>query len=104
MSGGGGGYSSGPTQSCPCDQLVFSAVLQSPIASIIRLLKVGDELNLELRSTNGPVMAVHKTHGDVGSIVNRIAELIPCLEAGTDYVAKIISIAGVRVLVEVRPV
>jgi len=103
MSGGGSSYSSAPTQTCPCDSLVFTAILQSPNSTAVKKLKVGDELELEKRGDNGPVVAKHPRYGDIGSIVSRIADLLRCMDDNFSFKATVKDISGLQVRVEVRP-
>lgn len=103
MSGGGGSYSTIPSQYCACDSLVLTAILQSPVPSVVKLLKVGDVLQVIKKGTQGPVVAVHN-NVIVGSIVNRIVEILNCIDEGTTYEAHVKDIMGLQVKVEVRPI
>jgi hypothetical protein len=70
---------------------------------VVTKLKNGDELDLEKKGDNGPVVAKHSEHGDVGSIASRIADLLRCIDEGNTYKATVKEVLGLQVKVEVRP-
>ncbi len=99
---GGGGYGPGPTSlDSPCSSLTLEAPLQSPKPSVVKKLKVKDKLEVISRGKDGPIIARHSRHGDAGSIVERMANLLRCLEEGTEYIAEVLSIEGGTVRVKV---
>lgn len=100
MSGsGGGGYSPPDTN---CANLSFTTVLSSPQVSVISTLKKGDQLKLELQLA--PVKLVMATNKGkfTGTITTQAQKLIACIEAGTDYVADVVSVSGHQCSVEVH--
>ena len=99
---GSGEYGPGPGgPSSPCSSLTFEAPLQSPKPSVVKKLKVQDRLEVISRGKDGPIIARHPTHGIAGSIVERMANLLKCIEEGTEYIAEVISIDGGIVRVKV---
>lgn len=103
MTSGGGSYSSIPDTQIQCDRLIFVGVLQSPDPSVVSKLKKGDKLIVEAETDQGPVIAKHATFGIAGSIVEKIPDMLRCIEAGYEYEATITEVRGVQVTVEVRP-
>jgi len=106
MSGGGssrdGGLPSGGTAASPsCDELTFSARLQSPQAGVVALLSPGDELSIEL--TDDPVVQAVSQHGLAGHITKRLPDLIRCINLGQIYIAVVDLVDGGNVEVTVEP-
>ncbi|AGH94319.1 hypothetical protein [Pseudobdellovibrio exovorus] len=103
MSGGGGGYDHSPAPPVLCENLVFTAVLHSPVPAVVKQLKPQDKLGLQ-KTTAGAVVAEHVHHSVAGAIMHRLPNLLSCMDDGYDYVAVVQSINGLVVTVEVRPV
>ncbi|MEW6070909.1 MAG: hypothetical protein AB1485_09850 [Candidatus Thermoplasmatota archaeon] len=105
MSGHGGsdagGYSS--THS-PCDELNFEASLASPQSEVVSRLRKGDILSVELRSSNGKNFIAALSNNEIaGSIIERVADLVRCIQEGNTYEAEVLSIRGGAVNILVRP-
>lgn len=103
MSGGGGSsyVGGGPSPGRGCN-IVETVPLNSPKAQVISKLKVGDELDVIL--VNHALIARAPIHGAAGSLTPKsLADLVQCIEAGNEYVAKVISVSGGVCQVEIRP-
>jgi hypothetical protein len=104
MSGGdargpAGGGGSGDE---PCRGLRQEKNLESPVPGVAELLKVDDELDLDLR--DGPprtVVLVDRAGRDAGAIV-ATGRLIECLQDGVRFVASVTQIRGGAIWLEVR--
>jgi hypothetical protein len=104
MSGGGGyGPDSSSDYTTPCDKLIFQTTLQSPKPKVISKLKPKDRLEITKEGTQGPVVGVHLKHGTAGSIVDRLAELLRCIDNGHTFEGEVISINGGQVLIRITP-
>lgn len=106
MSGSGGdGPPISPSSPTPCDELRFRTTLQSPVEDVISALQPDDVLDLELRALQGAptIIAVSAGGDDAGSITSRMPELIRCLQAGNDFVARVVSIEDGMVVVRIEP-
>lgn len=106
MSGGGGdGGAYAPADTgVSCERLKFTAPLQSVQADAVAGLSVGDTLNVGLQDGEGPaVIEVRNEAGQlVGALIDRIIELLRCIQQGYEYVADIESIDGGDVRVTVH--
>ncbi len=103
MSGGSsaGGRPSGPTQG-DCN-IVEKTPLNSPQAAVIKTLKVGDVLDVDL-SKAGKVVVARKAGAIAGSLTPfRLVELIDCMQHGRKYVAVVTQLKGGYCEVEIRP-
>lgn len=100
---GGGSYSGTPVDSKkPCDKLRFETTLASPNPGAIKELKVGDTLSVSIETSNGKkILAVLKGKTIVGTITEKVAELIRCIQEGNTFEAKILSISGGAIKVEI---
>lgn len=80
-------------------------VLNSPDQSVIATLKVGDALEVRLETTpRKRLVAVAGGNKIAGSITSaRLVDFIECIEAGSEYMADVLSIQGGRVEIEIRP-
>jgi hypothetical protein len=87
-----------------CASLKFDAPLQSVDPDAVRSLTEGDELTVRLGTADGAsVVEVVTAGGDyVGALIDRIADLLRCIQDGYEYVATVISIDGGDVRVRVR--
>ena len=106
MSGGGsGGGSGGPgitvDEVLPCDRLQFEAHLQSPDFQVVSQLNAGDQLDVVVE---GQAVAALSAHGRAGWIVERLPNLLRCIQAGHIFRAEVLSTNGGAVNVKVyRP-
>lgn len=101
--GGGGGYS---TDQPDCSTLTLTTHLNSPKPAVLKTLKRGDKLAIELQTQGGKPIVVAKTaQGQIaGSITGAgLAKLIGCLQQGFPFHAVVISIAGGGCEVSVQP-
>jgi hypothetical protein len=104
--GGGGGSTGGSPvdDGTDCGDLNFVAVLQSLQTEAVDGLTVGDLLEVGLRDGSPPVIEVRTTAGIlVGALIQRVPELLRCLQRGVGYTAAVLSLDGGYVRVEVRP-
>ena len=118
MSGGGGsgGFSGGPARhgsgglgdspiddGTACAELRFTAVLQSLQPDAVEGLSAGEVLEVALRAGSPPVIEVRTAEQTlVGALIQRVPELLRCLQQEFRYVAEVISIEGGHVRVEVH--
>jgi hypothetical protein len=104
--GGGGGRSPDPAD---CSTLVLRTHLNSPKPAVLKTLRKGSRLTVELESHGGKAVVVAKTPtGQVaGSITagSGLAALIACLRKGVEFIAIVNSVAGggCEVLVQASP-
>ena len=106
MSGGGGGAGGGGPDvdsDVPCDRLVFETELQSVRLSVARRVKPADRLSVVIDGPGQPIVARHKRHGDVGSIISRIPDLLRCHDRGYSYEAEVLTVSSARIHVRVAP-
>lgn len=114
MSGGGGGYSlggggaggggAGSGASISCDTLLIRTSLNSPNPNAVADLQVGDQLKVIATTETGPVVVRDDQGRDVGSITStQLLDLLACLAADFVYSARVTSISGGNVKVEIRP-
>lgn len=107
MSGGGygggeGGYS-GPDSGLDCSALKFTTGLASPEPTVVATLAVDDVLNVQLQG-EGSQRSVDVITGAgqrAGSITHRVPELLRCLQSGHTFAARVVSVDGGAVRVEV---
>ena len=98
--GGGGGFGDQPDE---CDEIQFETNLGSPVEEVVDDLDIGSELDLTLVEVNGIQRVVAQFEGDdVGAIIDRLEDLIRCLQMGADFGATVIAINDGIVRVEVR--
>jgi hypothetical protein len=103
MSGGGGGGRSPDFDSqLQCERVQFDAELQSVKPGAARSVKRGDELQVLVKGTHGPIVAVNDRGQEVGSIVDHMAEILRCTEAGFSYVAKVLEVDAPMIRVHVE--
>ena len=103
-SGGGGGFGS-PDAGTNCQQLRFSATLQSPQPDAVATITVGEELDVVLVGGVGitPVIEVQRSDGTtVGALIDHVTELLRCLQDGFQFVAEVLEISGGAVRVRVQ--
>ncbi len=88
--GGGGGV---PAQDC--NDVSIKTNITSPNPAILKTLKVGDYLDIELLSATGPLVAKTIKGKILGSVfVTNPKLLIDCISKGYSYHAKILKIDG----------
>ena len=100
MSGsGGGGYGGGFDGGASCEDLVIDTQLSSPRAAVVKELKVGDRLAVVVEQQGGVKVVVLKHRGQsAGGIASpELPRLLQCLEAGTEYSAKVMRIHGPQI-------
>ncbi len=112
MSGSGGGPSrwigtGGPfaigSQTTNCDELQFQTNLASPVEAMVKRLSIGLQLEVCLEREPVQRVVVQLDDEQVGAIVERIDDLIYCLQMGTEYCAEVCEIDDGIVRVEVKP-
>ncbi|AVX36246.1 hypothetical protein [Yersinia massiliensis] len=108
MSGSGGGSFGGQfgqdTFELTCEKLTITTQLSSPNPAVVPFLKVGDILVIQQRNQNGLSLteAIFGTNQVAGGIASpQIRRMRECIELGTTYVARVISINGGQVMVKV---
>ena len=114
MSGGGGGSggggpigfgggTGGPSDDgTECEKLRFNTMLASPDPAVVALLAVNDVLDLEIRNQAVAALARSAGGSPAGYIIDRLPQLLRCLQAGTAFEADVKSISGGAVTVEVH--
>lgn len=111
MSGGGGGGSwdkdwRPPTNGGENDKcnILERTVLNSPVASVVSNLNVGDILLVELETTPRNRVVAKSSAGAVAGAItsSRLVDLIECLQDEHTYEAEVISVQGGRVEIEIR--
>ena len=109
MSGGGGGggrgggFASGGEQA-DCGALRFTAALQSVQPDAVANLSVDEILTVALRTDGHPPVIEARTAAGVvvGAIIQRVPDLLRCIQDGYNYVAEVLEIDGGHVRVAVR--
>jgi hypothetical protein len=102
MSGNGGSNDhstgSGDDKSAQdCGTLTGQGTIMSPDPKILPLLKIGEILDIGIRSVTGPIQAFTKAGQLVGSVFlpgNLSAAFISCINDNNDYQARITSLIG----------
>lgn len=91
-SGGGGGGGGGfPSEDIACERLQFETEIRSPNPAVIKILKQGDVLQVELRQGATEIVVLVFKGQDVGGIVSpKATRLRECIRAGTSYSATVI--------------
>ena len=108
----GGGQSGGQGGGAPgqegCEALTFEARLRNVDSSELGRVDIGDVLAVVFESSPTPHVAVfRRLHGDrlaatpVGALVERLSELLPCLEI-LEFEAEVLEIDGGNTRVRVR--
>ena len=105
MSGSGGtGQGIRVDTQTPCENLIFETLVAAPDPEAVSVLHVGVILNLDLRgSGDGRHIAVLNGNQQVGSITERVPDLIRCMQKKFRFEAEVISIRGGLVQIQVRP-
>jgi len=102
MSGsGGGGGAGGPEASC--ERLVINTMLASPRPGAVSVLYPGQVLSVEIQG--GSVVVVDDQGKLVGGVASPLVQrLRECMEAGTDYHAKVVAKNNALVRLQVSAV
>lgn len=107
MSGGGGGSGGGgiggpPDDGAPCDRLRFNAPLVTPNPAVVAGLTVGHVLDLIIQ--NQSVAALTRPGAQAaGYVIERLPQLLRCLQAGHAFEAEVLVANGGDVRVQIRP-
>ncbi len=108
MSGSGGGFGGGASDDVPiaCERLIIETAISSPKETVIKKLSVNDVLQVELEQLSRTSVVVLSYQGEkAGGIThahtNRLRE---CTQAGTKYIATVISKSDGQVRVRIKPV
>lgn len=99
---GGGGGPGGGTDPCGIRE---SGILRSPDPSVVRRLRLGDELDVIVQDVSGVyvLVAVAPDGSVVGAIDCRSEQqLVECIEQGNAYAARIDTLSGGVVAVGIR--
>ena len=87
-----------------CDDLRFETNLASPVEEVVERLVGGAELVVSLEEgVVQPVVVARLEDDEVGSIVERLRDLIRCLQMGRSFVAIVRTVDDGIVRVEVMP-
>lgn len=107
MSGSGDGFGgAGDDAPIVCERLIIETAISSPKELVIKTLSANDVLRVELERV-GATSVVVLTYGDekAGGVThaqtNRLRE---CIQAGTKYIATVISRSDGQVRVRIKPV
>lgn len=105
MSGSGGsGYDGGFERvAASCEDLVINTQIGSPRADVLKLLRVGTELDVQVQQQNGISVVVLTLNGQLaGGVVSPdLQRLRECILSGTVYHAYVTSISGAHVGVRI---
>lgn len=99
--GDGGAFGgSGGNYDFDCSRVSTKTNIVSPDPVVVSSLRIGDLLDVQLRSATGPVIAVTNAGEVAGSLfVINLGALIACIINGHEFTAKILSINGGNVQV-----
>lgn len=107
MSGSNGGGTGGDYGDVPaCDKLRFDAQLTSPQPDVVKMLAVGDVLDIVVVTMKGQVIVQVVKNGDAaGGLAGPDAtQLRNCIEQGHEYSATVRMVNGGQVRVSVEHV
>lgn len=94
-SGGGNLGGGGGIPAVDCKNISIKTNVISPNPSVLRTVKVGDLLNIEVQSATGPLIAVTIKPEVLGSIFTTNPKLlIDCIIDGYKYQGRILKIDG----------
>ena len=107
MSGGGGDRPAGGgngDSGIDCAALQFEATVSSPQPNAVAALQVDEVLTVAIEQQGAARMiALRRANNDlVGSLTDRIRELIRCIQEGVDFEAVVLGIQGGAVRVRVQ--
>ena len=84
--GGGGGI-----PIIECEKISIKTNITSPDPDVLKQIKVGDVLDIELQTASGPLVAITSDHKIVGAVfVTNPKMLIDCINRGFEYHARVI--------------
>lgn len=95
---GSGGNGEGPSiniggQNDSCENLIINTNLATPQAQVINNLNVGDILNVDIVTDQGPIQVLDLNGNLAGNVISREQiRLLNCLVKGVVYVAEVIGI------------
>jgi hypothetical protein len=96
MSGSGGdgeGPSINRVQNDSCENLIIITNLATPQAQVINNINVGDILNVDIVTDQGPIQVLDLNGNLAGNVISREQiRLLNCLVKGVVYVAEVIGI------------
>lgn len=102
-SGGGGGGGGG----FRCEDLVFETNIAPANQAGGQAPSVGDVLQVVIQTSGGnpsvPVVVAVFNNVPVGSIIQHLADLLRCLQAGNPFAAEVLALSGGMIRVQVRP-
>lgn len=108
MSGSGGGFGGGASDDAQtaCERLIIETAISSPKEPVIKNLSVNDVLQVELEQAGTTSVVVltyrdEKAGGITHAQTNRLRE---CIQAGTKYIATVISKSDGQVRIRIKPV
>lgn len=94
-------YGSSPVD--PCSKLTFEATVNSPQASVLAQITVGDVLEV-VSTESGQGAAVLHQGSVVGALTGtRVAQLINCMNSGFTYTATVKTLNGGQCIVRIDP-
>lgn len=96
MSGSGGGsFGGSPIDGLQCKDVNIITNIATPNPEVLDSIEIGDYLDIVLRGTTGPIVAVTNAGDVVGSILTMdISQLINCISDGFRYHGKVLSKDG----------
>ncbi len=106
-SSGGGGT---PTINRPggnddCQSLVINANLATPNIEVISQLEVGDMLDIQAATDQGPLRAVDRNGSIAGNILSREQlRLLSCIVRGTIFEAEVTAINEGQCTIQIRAI
>jgi hypothetical protein len=104
-SGGGMPSFNNPGAGDDCQNLVINTNLASPQAAIIENLSIGDILQVEAASEQGPIEVKDDQGNVAGTILTREQiRLLNCINSGTEYVAEVLVINDGQCSVQIRAI
>jgi hypothetical protein len=108
MSGSGGGFGGGASDDAvvACERLIIETAISSPKEAVIAKLATGSILQLSLDHQGATTtVALYYEGNKAGGITHaRTNRLRECIQAGTIYVATVISRSDGQVRVRIKPV
>jgi hypothetical protein len=104
MGGSGPGGWTPPPVVDPCTTLSFRAAVNSPKPAVLKKMKEGAVLVVELQKPPSTSVIVMYKDEELGALTGpKIATLVNCLQNGYKFKADVVSITGGNCQVEVRP-
>lgn len=108
MSGSGGGLGGGVSDDAPiaCDRLIIETAISSPKEAVIKKLSVNDVLQVELEQLSVTSIVILTYKGEkAGGITHAMTnQLRECIQAGTRYIATVISKSDGQVRIRIKPI